>query len=222
MDSHEVQRRLGELFPPLGVRVITPRLVLQMPSDEDLLSLLAVIADGIHDPDVMPFSLPWTDTPTPQRDRESLSFWWRTRATWSPTDWMWAAAIYVDGAPIGVQSMQAVDFATRRQVSSGSWLGQRFQGQGLGTEARAAVLHLAFEGLGAVAAHSGYVGDNAASRRVSEQSGYAPNGYVYEHVRDTLIKVSNVVLERSEWERRRRDDIVIEGLEPCRELFGAA
>ena len=221
MDSQAVQRRLGEIFPPLGVRVVTPRLVLQMPSDEDLLLLLEVVAGGIHDPEETPFTNPWTDTARPQRDRESLSFWWRTRATWSPTDWMWVAAIYVNGAPIGVQSMQAVDFATRRQVSSGSWLGRPFQGRGLGTEARAAMLHLAFEGLGAVAAHSGYVGGNAASRRVSEQLGYSPNGYVYEPVRDTLKQVHNLVLERSEWERRRRDDITIEGLEPCRELFGA-
>ncbi|HEY2213429.1 MAG TPA: hypothetical protein VGH31_00125, partial [Acidimicrobiales bacterium] len=63
--------------------------------------------------------------------------------------------------------------------------------------------------------------NNHASRRVSEHLGYVPNGYVYEHVRDSLKKVSNVVLERGEWERHRRDDITITGLEPSKELFGA-
>jgi len=29
-------------------------------------------------------------------------------------------------------------------------------------------------------------------------------------------------LERDEWERRRRGDIVLEGLEPCLSLLGAA
>jgi RimJ/RimL family protein N-acetyltransferase len=40
------------------------------------------------------------------------------------------------------------DFAVLREVHTGSWLGQRYQGQGLGTEMRSAVLHLGFAGLG--------------------------------------------------------------------------
>jgi len=45
-------------------------------------------------------------------------------------------------------------------------------GPGLGTEARAAILALAFDGLGADAAESGYFEGNAASARVSEKLGY--------------------------------------------------
>jgi len=45
-----------------------------------------------------------------------------------------------------------------------------------GTEMRAAVLHLAFDGLGAREAHSASFEDNPASQRVSLANGYQSNG----------------------------------------------
>lgn len=56
-----------------------------------------------------------------------------------------------------------------RQVSTASWLGLHHQRQGIGTEMRAAVLHLAFAGLGAVDALSGAFEDNPSSFSVSEK-----------------------------------------------------
>jgi RimJ/RimL family protein N-acetyltransferase len=218
----DIRSRLAHHYPPLGLRVTTPRLVLQMPTDEDLLTLLDVAERGIHDPADMPFLVPWTDTPSPQRERDSLSHWWGIRSQWSPGNWNWNGAVYLEGEPIGVQNLQAHHFAQRRQVSSGSWIGQEFQGRGIGREMRAAVLHLAFAGLGAILAHSGYLAGNAASRRVSEELGYVANGFSYETIRGELVRVESVVLERSAWEARRRDDITIEGLEPCLEMFGAS
>ena len=38
---------------------------------------------GVHEPDAMPFTIPWTDTPPPRRYRESLVRWME-RANWSP------------------------------------------------------------------------------------------------------------------------------------------
>src|SRR5256885_9501597 len=58
------------------------------------------------------------------------------------------------GRPIGVQEVAGRDFAGTRRVSTGSWLGAPHQGHGLGTEMRAAVLELAFRGLGAEVAVS--------------------------------------------------------------------
>lgn len=54
----------------------------------------------------------------------------------------------------GLQEMRAVDFAVTREVATGSWLGRRFHGKGIGTEMRGAVLYLAFAGLGARYARS--------------------------------------------------------------------
>ncbi|MFJ9098041.1 GNAT family N-acetyltransferase [Streptomyces sp. NPDC102405] len=62
-----------------------------------------------------------------------------------------------------------------------SWLGARFQRQGIGTEMRAAVLHLAFVGLNALEAMSGAFEDNASSFTVSMKHGYELDG-VERHV----------------------------------------
>lgn len=45
-----------------------------------------------------------------------------------------------DGVVVGTQGIGARDFAIRREVSTGSWLGRAYHRQGLGTEMRAAVL----------------------------------------------------------------------------------
>ncbi|HUC06157.1 MAG TPA: GNAT family protein [Acidimicrobiales bacterium] len=216
----EMRAGLARYFPPFGLRVVTPRLMLALPTDEDLLALVEVTNAGVHDPASMPFLVPWTDTPAPRRQFDSLTHWWGVRAHWSATNWNWAAAVYVDGHPIGVQSVFAHDFAARRQVGTASWIGLAHQGQGFGQEMRSAALQLAFEGLGAIMAHSGYLEHNAASRRVSSALGYRANGTSLEPVRGALVRQHNVVLERDAWEVRRRDDVVIEGLDGCRSYFG--
>jgi RimJ/RimL family protein N-acetyltransferase len=60
-------------------------------------------------------------------------------------------------------------------VGTFSWLGPGYRGRGLGTEMRAAVLHLAFAGLGAREAASEAFTDNHASNRVSQALGYEPS-----------------------------------------------
>ena len=77
---------------------------------------------------------------------------------------------------MGQQEIAGRDYRILREVSTFSWLGLRYQGQGLGTEMRAAVLHLAFAGLGAAEAVSGAFDDNAQSLRVSEKLGYEFDG----------------------------------------------
>ena len=124
------------------------RLEIRLPREDEFGALLAVIEDGIHDPSTMPFGHPWTDLPRVRRERESAQWWWRQRAEWSVHNWSFVGAVYVDGQVVGVQDMLAVNFAQLRSVTTGSWLGRRHQGQGLGKEMRQAILHLAFAGLG--------------------------------------------------------------------------
>ncbi|HTT89689.1 MAG TPA: GNAT family protein [Acidimicrobiales bacterium] len=66
--------------------------------------------------------------------------------------WALVFAAVVDGRPVGGQEMTGIEFPKVRTVSSFSWLGRDFQGQGLGQEMRGAMLHLAFAGLGALRA----------------------------------------------------------------------
>ncbi len=163
-------------WPLFDLRIRTPRLEIRLPADEDLYRLNELADHGVHDSATMPFEIPWTDTPAPLRHRESLQHWWSARANWKAENWAFTGAVFVAGAPVGVQSLMAKDFAVLRTVETGSWLGLQHQGQGLGKEMRSAILHLAFEGLGAVEARSGGFYDNHSSLATSRSLGYVANG----------------------------------------------
>jgi RimJ/RimL family protein N-acetyltransferase len=113
----------------------------------------------------------------------------------------------------------ATHFPTTRAVETGSWLVRRAQGRGIGKEMRAAVLHLAFEGLGAVEAYSASFEDNLASQAVSRANGYEPNGTLIHAREGRPARNLKWILTRERWQASRRDDIEIQGLEPCRVLL---
>jgi RimJ/RimL family protein N-acetyltransferase len=85
---------------------------------------------------------------------------------------------------------------------------------------RAAVLHFAFDGLGAQRAESGAFADNARSLAVSRRLGYRENGTDIVTRRGEAATLVRLVLDRDDWLPNRRDDIEIDGLEACRALFG--
>ncbi|HEY3943086.1 MAG TPA: GNAT family protein [Acidimicrobiales bacterium] len=209
-------------WPLFDLRVRTPRLELRLPTDDDLVGLVRVAEGGIHDPATMPFTTPWTDTPPPRFQRETLQWWWSARATWRSDDWRFTGAVFVEGEPVGVQDLSAKRFSQLRTVETASWLGRAHQGRGLGKEMRAAVLHLAFAGLGATEAYSGAFSDNAASLGTSRAVGYSPNGTHLELRRGKPAPMIDLRLDRAAWLARRRDDIEVVGLESCRDMFGAA
>jgi len=84
--------------------------------------------------------------PLPRLRAPVLQHWWASRGSWSPTNWTLGLAVVAGGQPMGVQDVTARDFAVRKTVVTGSWLGRAYQGRGYGTEMRAAVLTLAFDG----------------------------------------------------------------------------
>ena len=207
-------------WPLWDLRVSTPRLQLRLPTDDHLDALAALAAAGIHDPDDMPFAIPWTDKPSPELERGLLQWNWRMRAEWTPGSWSAGFVVLVDGQAAGAQDLRGPAFAQDRVVSSGSWLGRAYQGRGLGKEMRAAMLHLAFGGLGAVRADSGAWDDNARSIAVSVGLGYEVVGAKTEVRRGRPARQLEFSLTRRRWETARRHDIVVEGLAPCLELFG--
>jgi RimJ/RimL family protein N-acetyltransferase len=207
-------------WPLYDLRVTTPLLEIRLPTEDELYCLLALADAGVHDPATMPFSIPWTDVDPPRRHRESLQWWWSQRAQWRPDDWSFTGAVFVDGEPVGVQDLGASDFARRRVVSTGSWLGRAHQGKGLGKEMRAAVLHLAFDGLGAHEAHTCAFADNGPSLGVTRALGYEENGHTVVLRRGEPARSIAFCLDRARWSAGRRRDISISGLESCREMFG--
>ena len=206
-------------WPLFDLSVRTPRLELRYPDDDAVLALAVLAADGIHDPATMPFSVPWTRAQSPALERGVHQFFWRARGALTADDWKLPFAVYEDGRPVGVQDLSATHFRVTRTVESGSWLGESAQRRGLGTEMRAAVLHLAFDGLGATEAHSASFDDNPASQRVSRANGYEPNGSTVFDREGEAARMLRWRLSRDAWLPRRRDDITITGLDACRAIL---
>ncbi|GLY86085.1 GNAT family N-acetyltransferase [Actinoallomurus iriomotensis] len=211
---------LVDHFPLVGLRLRTPRLELRLPSPEELATLAEVAADGIHTPDVMPFLIPWTDQPSAEVARAVIQHHWLRLGNWSSQDWSLSFTVFHAGDVVGQQSIGARDLAVIRQVQTGSWLGQRHQRRGIGTEMRAAVLHLAFTQLGAEEAVSSAFADNPASQAVSRKLGYQPDGLDRHLVRGAMVIDCRMRLTREDWERHRTIPVTIDGLTPCLPMFG--
>jgi RimJ/RimL family protein N-acetyltransferase len=211
---------MSQWWPLLGLRLLTPRLELRLPTDADLDQLASLAAAGVHDPDEQPFAVPWTDALPSERARSTMQYHWRMRGEWKPERWSLDLAVVRDGGVVGTQGMSAADFAIVREVATGSWLGQAHQGQGIGTEMRAAVLHLAFAGLGARCATSGAFTDNPASLAVSRKLGYAEDGIDVLCRRGQASVTRRLRLDRERWAATQAVPVTIVGLEPCLAMFG--
>ena len=198
----------------------TPRLELRLAADRDLDELASLAAAGVHDPEVQPFAFPWTDASPAERARATLQYHWSQRAAWKPEKWSLDLVVVHEGAVVGTQGMSATDFAILREVGTGSWLGQAHQGLGIGTEMRAAVLHLAFAGLGAQYATSGAFTDNLASQAVSRKLGYVDDGIERQVSRGQAATVRRFRLDRETWQTTHAVPVTITGLEPCLPMFG--
>ena len=207
-------------WPFFDLKITTPRLELRYPNDEDLFALAGILSEGIHDPATMPFSEPWTRAASPDLERNALRYWWSRRASLAPDDWALAFAVLDEGELVGIQDVIAKQFAVLRTVVTGSWLIRRAQGRGIGKEMRAAVLHFAFDGLGAAEAHTGAFEDNPASLGVTRSLGYQPNGSALKAREGVPVRMLEFVLTRERWMESRRDGIAITGLEPCLPLLG--
>ncbi|MFJ5676610.1 GNAT family N-acetyltransferase [Streptomyces sp. NPDC093097] len=209
-----------QVWPLYRLRITTPRLELRLP-DLDLLGELAEsAAAGVHDETRMPFTVPWTAVGPEERGRATFQYVLGTLANWRAEDWTLSLVVLRDGQVVGLQDLSAADFAVTREAGTGSWLGLAHQGQGYGTEMRAAVLHLAFAGLGARAVTSSAMTDNPASLRVSEKLGYVPDGLAVTSVQGVARTLRRLRLNRADWEAHRSLPVEIHDLAPGLPLFG--
>jgi len=206
---------LTDHFPLLALVLRTPRLELRLPSPEELSAQADLAAEGVHDPAVMPFTFAWTDMPPKARARSVVQHHWRTLGALTPEAWSLPFTVFRDGEVVALQSLGAKDFANLREVGSGSWVGRRFHGQGIGTEMRAAVLHLAFAGLDALEATSGAFTDNPASNAISHKLGYRDDG-VDRHIRRGEIGTTRRFrIDRESWKKHAAIEVTVTGLDPC-------
>ncbi len=210
-----------EPWPLRHLVLRTPRLELRPDDDEGLRELVEEAHHGVHPPDRMPFLVPWTDADPRELGRRTLQYFWETRSHLAPENWTINFLVRSEGRVIGTQGLIGRDFRIVREAETGSWIGLRHQGRGIGTEMRAAVLAFAFDHLGAVRARSAAFADNAASHRVSAKLGYRPDGSTWVARRGRPAEDVRLVLAPADFVRPGWT-LQVEGVGPCRELLGLA
>jgi RimJ/RimL family protein N-acetyltransferase len=205
-------------YPLLEVRVSTPTLELRGATDDLLDELAEVVRAGKTHADPPPYDDPISlYEPDPdQRVAKWMRAIWRGRGRVETDAWRMYFVVVVDGRPVGMQDLIGVNFATLGTVTSFSWLSTDERGRGLGHEMRAAILHLAFEGLGAKEASSDAFVDNHGSNAISRALGYQPNGSDWATRLGEPGLLNRWRLTRDNWEKHRRDDIQLHNIEACR------
>ncbi|MCV7420616.1 GNAT family N-acetyltransferase [Mycobacterium yunnanensis] len=116
----------------------------------------------------------WIEGRTPQQIvRQRIARVQANRDLTRRPGWTLDLAVMVEGQPVGLQSLSGFDqWPHHRVVGTTSWLLASFQGRGIGTSTRAAVLELAFAHLHANSAKTWVLEDNRASIHVSSKLGY--------------------------------------------------
>lgn len=208
---------MSETWPLFDLIVSSPRVTLRYVTDEFAERAAELAADGIHDPATMPFSEPWTDVDPPELQRNSMRYFWRCRAGTTPAHWDLNLAVNERGGDlVGVCTVHAQQFPTTRTATTGSWLGRRHQGRGLGREMRHAALHLIFEGLSGEHATTRAWHDNIPSLGVTRSLPYTEGRATEEMRRDRTDTMLSFSMTRAQWEPVRRNDIDIQGLAAVR------
>ncbi len=210
-----------EVTALFGLRLTTPRLALRVGTVGEVRALGELAQRGIHPAEEMPFGVAWSDRTGFPGFLEEFAAYHRVGLTgWAADAWRLELLVWESGRLVGVQGMTGERFGEERVVATGSWLGQQAQGRGIGTEMRAAVLELAFRGLGAEAATSGWLEGNAASQRVSEKLGYRETGISEMSPRGLPVPHHDIRIERADW-HGRPSSVQLSGIERCLPLFGA-
>lgn len=131
---------------------------------------------GIHPASYMPFSTPWSQGSS-QSVQRNIRHWMTASIEKSNiAKWNLIFGVWRNGVLVGSTNLSGSNYSDDKTVTTGSWLGQDFQGVGTGKLMRAALLQLAFGELGARFATSEVFADNFSSRAVNEQLGYEADG----------------------------------------------
>lgn len=211
---------LSELWPPYGLKITTQRLELRLPDETELVKIAHLAGAGIHHPHERPFLTPWTDGSHEDRARVVLQDHWHGLATWRVTAWELGLGVFAGGEPIGMVNLRARDFPVVREVTTSAWLGLAHQCKGYGTEARAGLLTLAFDHLGANAALTEVFQDNHASQGVSRKLGYQHDGISVDARGDEAVTSDRLRLTRQRWFGQERPAARVDGFPACRTVFG--
>jgi RimJ/RimL family protein N-acetyltransferase len=186
-------------------------------TDADLPAIAAMFPDDVEqDPGWENFA-----GLSSQRNRQRLLVQrtWHNRGSWSPSSWCLDLAVAVSGELVGLQALEGDDFAKLRTVDSSSWLSVHARGRGTAVAMCTAILGLAFDHLGAVAAVSSARVDNAPSLAVSRRLGYIENGVSPTDSPRGVVELQHLRLTRESWAAH---PVKVTGLDPCLAWFGVS
>lgn len=213
---------LEQLWPPFGLLVECGPLTLSPVRDSDFPELVALAHEGIHDADAMPFGFPWTlGTPDEVRMR-LLQFHWGLRAAMTPASWQLETTVRFEGEVVGCQGISTNDYLVTRTGETGSWLGAKHHGRGIGTLMRQALTAFMFDHLDAVEVTSAAFSDNPASLAVSRKVGYRENGLVRRRRREGEMALSQQLSLTAETLNRSDQKLRVSGVMELREFLGLA
>lgn len=213
---------LEEIWPPYGLVIDAGDLRFTALREADVPEVLAVVADGIHPPERMPFLFPWTDAPPEQLGPNYMRFFASTLLGTDGRDAALELVVRRRGEVVGMQALNGRDLPVTRRMETGSWLGMRFQGEGLGTLMRRVMCAFAFDHLGLDAVHSSAWEDNEASRRVSEKVGYRETCRGESERRGVSTPEVFLELRAQDFQRGPMPELRVRGAGPLREFLGLA
>jgi len=206
-------------LPLLGLRITAGPVELRGVTD-DLLGPLADLAiKGVHDPDFIPFFVPWTLAPTDELPRNFAQFHWGQRANFSTARWGMDLAVFFDGELVGSQGLSTRDYLITRIGETGSWLGREFQGRGIGTAMRKVMCAFVFDHLDAQFITSSAYTDNASSLGVSRKCGYRENGVSIINRMGKPATLQMLLLEPGDLVRYEHE-LTVEGVPEFRRSIG--
>lgn len=204
-------------WPFFDLRIVSGQVLLRGVTDADLPGLLDALPDDLEmNPANETFP---TLAPDADRRRQVVAEIWKHRGTWSLDSWCLDLAVEVDGQVVGVQALEGEQFRLLKTVDSFSWLARSVRGRGLANLMRAGVLALAFDHLGAEAAISSAVLDNAPSLAVSHRMGYVDNGVSRINTPTGPATLQHLRLTRELWGASGRT-AEVSGVEACLPWFG--
>lgn len=201
LNADDPTHTLEQVWPPFGLRIESPRLVLRHIRETDYPAYLAAASSGVRSTERSPFTAPWDENTPQELARQSLPWLYSQRGRIGPDSWTLMLAVFTkddqggEAKLIGMQDVVADSWQVLRTVTSGSWLRRDAQGEGYGKEMRAAMLTWAFDHFDAEFAESGAYDWNIASLRVSQTLGYFQSG---------TRRVTDAHGEEPEWEYQLR------------------
>jgi RimJ/RimL family protein N-acetyltransferase len=206
-------------LPLLGLRITAGPVELRAVTDDLLMPLAGLAAKGIHDPDFMPFTTPWSHTPAEDMPRCVAQYHWGQRAAFSVEKWSANFAVFWDGELVGCQGFESRHYLACRTGETGSWLGREHQGRGIGTAMRQVVCAFVFDHLDAEYVTSCAYSDNPASLAVSRKVGYTDNGWDRVLRMDKPATLRRIVLEPAGLVRFEHQ-LTVEGVGEFRRSIG--